>query len=67
MVEKFNNRSNSTEDNREVALGICFGSGAGIVAGALVGNIMLGLSAGGALGVVIGAIIGEIKKYKRDR
>jgi uncharacterized membrane protein len=65
MVENIKKRNNATEDNREVALGICFGTGAGIIAGALVGNIMLGLSAGGVLGVVIGAITGEIKKYKK--
>lgn len=52
------------DDNKEVALGICFGCGLGIVAGALMDNVLLGMSAGGALGIVIATIIKFVKKVK---
>lgn len=49
------------EENKSIALGICFGSGIGIFLGALLGNVVLGLSAGGSLGVVV-ALILQVKK-----
>lgn len=66
MEENIKGRNGVTEDNREVALGICFGTGAGIVVGAIIGNIMLGLSAGGVLGIIAGVIVGELKKHKKE-
>lgn len=49
------------EENKSIALGICFGSGIGIFLGALLGNVALGLGAGGSLGVVV-ALILQVKK-----
>ncbi|NLP28765.1 MAG: hypothetical protein GX370_08425 [Clostridia bacterium] len=62
MEEKINAVS---EENKYVALGICFGSGIGIFLGALFNNVMMGLSAGGVLGVIAGVTIGSLKEKKK--
>ncbi|NLM33904.1 MAG: glycine zipper family protein [Clostridiales bacterium] len=53
------------DENKYVALGICFGSGLGIFVGALFNNVMLGLSAGGVLGIIYGVTIGMLKESKK--
>lgn len=65
MEEKLKTQDTAGDENREVALGICFGTGLGTVAGVLFGNVMLWLSAGGVLGVVAGVIVGSLKKAKK--
>ncbi|MDT8717257.1 hypothetical protein IAI10_11365 [Clostridium sp. 19966] len=52
MEKKVKNSLWSQNDEKEVALGICFGCGIGIVLGSILGNTMLGLSGGGVLGVL---------------
>ena len=66
MEENIKSRNAVTDENREVALGICFGTGAGIFVGAVMGNVAFGLSAGGVLGVVAGVIIGGLNKHKKE-
>lgn len=41
------------DDEKEVALGVCFGCGIGVVMGAVLGNAMFGFSGGGVLGILI--------------
>lgn len=53
------------DDNASVGLGICFGSGMGIVLGAILGNVALWLSVGAAVGVVLGSSYDLIKKKKQ--
>ena len=53
------------DDNREIGLGICFGSGIGIVIGAVFDNVVLGLSAGGVLGILVGIMVQFLKKIKK--
>lgn len=65
MEEKINGSNNTVDENKEIALGICFGSGIGIVFGAIFNNVMLGLSAGGVLGVLVGIGVQTILKFKR--
>ena len=65
MEENIKTRGTVTDDNKEVALGICFGTGAGIFVGAVMGNVAFGLSAGGVLGIIAGVIVGGLKKYKK--
>jgi hypothetical protein len=65
MEENIKTRNGFTEENREVALGICFGTGIGIVAGAVLGNVAFGLSAGGVIGIIAGVIVGGLKKFRK--
>lgn len=65
MEDKVKTANNTADENREVALGICFGSGAGIILGAIFNNILLGLSAGGVVGVLIGTVVQAVNKHKR--
>lgn len=65
MKEELNGREAVIDDNREIGLGICFGSGIGIVMGAVFDNVVLGLSAGGVLGVLIGIMVQFLKKVKQ--
>lgn len=62
MEEKINERKMGLDDNREVALGICFGSGIGILVGAVLGNAAFGLSGGGVIGILVGC---SVRLYKR--
>lgn len=64
MKEELNGRESVIDDNREIGLGICFGSGIGIVMGAVFDNVGLGLSAGGVIGVLVGIMIQFLKKGK---
>ena len=65
MKEKINGRAAVVDDNREIGLGICFGSGIGIVIGAVFDNVVLGLSAGGVLGILVGITVQFFKRVKR--
>ncbi len=65
MEDNLKTQSAVENENKEVALGICFGTGLGIVAGALLGNVPLGLSAGGVLGIVAGVFVSYYKKIKK--
>lgn len=56
-----------TDDNKEVGLGICFGTGIGIILGAIVGNVILGLSAGGVMGILISLAVRLYKKVIYER
>lgn len=64
MEEKLNGGNTNLDENREIALGICFGSGIGVLVGAVLGNVGFGLSGGGVIGILVG--IG-IKAYKKIR
>lgn len=50
------------DDLKEVALGICFGSGIGIVIGAIINMPSFGLSLGGVLGILAALTYKAIKK-----
>lgn len=65
MQEKIERKDVYVDENREIAMGICLGSGSGIILGAIFNNVMLGISAGGVVGVLIGIGIQAVKSYKR--
>jgi F0F1-type ATP synthase assembly protein I len=65
MQEKIKSREDAFAEDREVALGICFGSGLGIIIGAVANNVVLGLSAGGVLGILVGTMVKILRKVKR--
>jgi F0F1-type ATP synthase assembly protein I len=65
MEEKVKSSENVVDENREVALGICFGSGIGIIIGAIANNVVFGLSAGGVLGILAGTMVKMLRKLKR--
>jgi uncharacterized membrane protein len=52
------------DDYKEVAMGICFGSGAGIVLGAIFNNVGFGFSVGGVMGIIVGSVVRVLRKIK---
>lgn len=61
-----NNNDNLVEDsNRAVALGICFGSGIGIILGMFIDNILFGISGGAVIGVLVGIIIDNKERFSK--
>lgn len=64
-INAANTISNVSDENKYVALGICFGSGLGILVGAIINNVTLGLSAGGVLGIIFGVTIDMLKESKK--
>jgi hypothetical protein len=62
MEKKLQERNIAVDENRDVALGICFGTGIGIVVGAVLGNVTFGLSFGGVVGIL--AAVGRMA-YKK--
>jgi F0F1-type ATP synthase assembly protein I len=65
MQEEIKRKDVYVDENREIAMGICLGSGLGIILGAIFNNVMLGLSAGGVVGVLVGIGTQVVKSYKR--
>jgi uncharacterized membrane protein len=64
MQEKIKRNDVTVDENREIAMGICLGSGMGIILGAVFNNVTLGLSAGGVLGALVGIGIQVVKAIK---
>lgn len=54
------------EGNKGFGMGLCFGSGIGIVIGAIISNVMLGMTIGAAIGVVAGCIY-DFRKSKKKK
>jgi uncharacterized membrane protein len=67
MQEEIKRKDVTVDENKEIAMGICLGSGMGIILGAIFNNVMLGLSAGGVFGVLIGIAAQTVNSYKRGK
>lgn len=62
--EKIQDQDLFSDQNKEVILGICFGIGIGVFAGAVINNVMLGISAGGVVGAVTAVAMDYYKRFK---
>ena len=65
IVQENNERQDSyLDENKEVILGICFGTAVGVFGGALINNVMLGVSAGGVTGIIAGVVVNYYRRFK---
>jgi uncharacterized membrane protein len=67
MQEEIKRKDVKVDENKEIAMGICLGSGMGIILGAIFNNVMFGLSAGGVFGVLIGIAAQTVNSYKKGK
>lgn len=59
---------NSTDDEiTRISCGIAFGSGIGVVLGAIISNVPLGFSLGGVSGILISLVYNLVIKNKKDK
>ena len=59
---------NSTDgDITRISYGIAFGSGTGVVLGAIISNVPLGLSLGGDSGILISIVYNFVVKSKKGK
>jgi len=53
--------------NKQIALGVLFGAGIGLLAGILTSNIAIGLSLGAGVGIVFGTALGTRFKKGNEK
>ncbi|WP_315110153.1 hypothetical protein [Clostridium intestinale] len=59
---------NSTDDDiTRISYGIAFGSGIGVVLGAVISNVPLGFSLGGVSGILISIVYNFVVKSKKGK
>ncbi|MNO46980.1 hypothetical protein D3C76_372780 [compost metagenome] len=59
---------NSTDDDiTRISYGIAFGSGIGVVLGAIISNVPLGFSLGGVSGILISIVYNFVVKSKKGK
>jgi hypothetical protein len=59
---------NSTDDDiTRISYGIAFGSGIGVVLGAIISNVPLGFSLGGVSGILISIVYNFVVRNKKGK
>lgn len=59
---------NSTDDDiTRISYGIAFGSGIGVVLGAIISNVPLGFSLGGVSGILISIVYNFVVRSKKGK